>query len=184
MARIFISGFWPFFHICTVYFCYKNSLTRANIDHWPLILWLTYVFLSVAFFFPCAGVWHFIIFVMQHITSRNWVQGRHENDFSPGYSYFKVYVYTNELVWLSVIICLFSNLYKRSLEASGLTSRKAFALFVRVNYEHFLIFSQIQRASTLHARGNQLCENTRVLAGADFHPLARSEKNEGLLVIC
>ena len=88
-------------------------------------------------FFPCAGVWHFIIFVMQHITSRNWVQGRHENDFSLGYSYFKVYVYTNELVWLSVIICLFSSLYKRSLEASRLTSRKVFALFVRVNYEHF-----------------------------------------------
>ena len=93
-------------------------------------------------------------------------------------------MYTNELVWLSVIICLFSNLYKRSLEASRLTSRKAFALFVTVNYEHLLIFSQIQRASTLHARANQLCENTRVLAGADFHPLARSEKNEGLLVIC
>ena len=91
-------------------------------------------------FFPCAGVWHFIIFVMQHITSRNWVQDRHENDFSLGYSYFKVYVYTNELVWLSVIICLFSNLYKRSLQASRLTSRKAFAFFVRVNYEHFLIF--------------------------------------------
>ena len=114
-------------------------------------------------FFPCAGVWHFIIFVMQHITSRNWVQDRHENDFSLGYSYFKVYVYTNELVWLSVIICLFSNLYKRSLQASRLTSRKAFAFFVRVNYEHFLIFSQIHRASTLHARGNQLCE-TRVFS--------------------
>ena len=57
------------------------------------------------------------------------------------------------------------------------------ALFVRVNYEHSLIFSQIQRASTLYARGNQLRENTRVLAGADFHPLARPEKNEGLPVI-
>lgn len=100
-------------------------------------------------FFPCAGVWHFIIFVMQHITSRNWVQDRHENDFSLGYSYFKVYVYTNELVWLSVIICLFSNLYKRSLQASRLTSRKAFALFVRVNYEHFLIFSQIPPACSI-----------------------------------
>ena len=32
-------------------------------------------------------------------------------------------------------------------------------------------------------RGNQPRENTRVLAGADFHPLARSERNEGLLGI-
>ena len=50
------------------------------------------------------------------------------------------------------------------------------ALFVRVNYEHYLIFPQIQRASALHARRNQLRENTRVLAGADFHPLARLRK--------